>query len=464
MDEKTTVRIAQAAENRSAAGIAAAVSRLIKSGELAAGSRLPTVRALARELGTSPTTVNEAWRSLVRIGAVRTNGRNGSFVADAHHRAGWPSRFWRIAGTAGEFALDLSAGVPDPALLPPMHEVLAGIRRGPQLSGYLDPPVLPALERIIRRSWQDVWDPECVTVVDGSLDAVDRVLTSVLRLGDRVLVENPTFPPFLDLLELIGARPVPVGIDAEGMCPRALRAALDSGAGPLPPEEPAVLLLQPRAHNPTGASMSHARALELASVLRSAAPSCTVVEDDHVGDIAVAGPVSLAMHLPHRTVTIRSFSKSHGPDLRLAAVAGPAELIEPVIARRNLGPAWSSRLLQQLLADMLADARCVRAVARAREVYIDRRQALACALADRGIPVLARDGFNVWVPVEHERDALVLLATQGIGAAPGRPFLVAPEGGDHLRITTAALRVEGAEEVADALVASASRRGGGLHR
>ncbi|MBO0848198.1 MAG: winged helix-turn-helix transcriptional regulator, partial [Pseudonocardia sp.] len=119
MVEETVARIAQAAENRSAAGIAAAVSRLIKSGELAAGSRLPTVRALAQVLGTSPTTVNEAWRSLVRIGAVRTNGRNGSYVAESH-RAGWPRRFWRIAGTAGEFAMDLSAGVPDPGLLPPM--------------------------------------------------------------------------------------------------------------------------------------------------------------------------------------------------------------------------------------------------------------------------------------------------------------------------------------------------------
>ncbi|MBO0875597.1 MAG: aminotransferase class I/II-fold pyridoxal phosphate-dependent enzyme [Pseudonocardia sp.] len=461
MVEETVARIAQAAENRSAAGIAAAVSRLIKSGELAAGSRLPTVRALAQVLGTSPTTVNEAWRSLVRIGAVRTNGRNGSYVAESH-RAGWPRRFWRIAGTAGEFAMDLSAGVPDPGLLPPMHEMLSGIERGPSLSGYLDPPVLPKLERIIRRSWQDICDPECVTVVDGSLDAVDRVLSSLLRLGDRVVVENPTFPPFLDLLELLGAQPIPVGIDTEGMCPDALRHALDPGGGTR--VEPAVVLLQPRAHNPTGASMSHVRALELASVLRASAPSCIVVEDDHIGDIAVAGPVSLAMHLPGQTVTVRSFSKSHGPDLRLAAVAGPTELIEPVIARRNLGPAWSSRLLQQLLADMLTDDRCVRTVARARAIYADRRQALADALERRGVRVLARDGFNVWVPVAHERDALIVLATQGIGAAPGRPFLATPDGCDHVRITTAALAVDGADEVADALAGAARRPRGALHR
>jgi len=456
--EPDVARIAEAVVSRSAAGIAAAVNRLIKSGELAAGSRLPTVRTLAKALGTSPTTVNEAWRSLVRIGAVRTEGRNGSFVAQTSH-AGWPTRFWRIASAAGEFAMDLSAGVPDPALLPEPHGVLAGLHRGPQLSGYLDPPVLPELELVIRRIWKDICDPECLTVVDGSLDAVDRVLTSLVRLGDRVLVENPTFPPFLDLLELIGAQPVPVPIDADGMRPDALRAALAGTGG-----DAAVLLLQPRAHNPTGISMSPARAAELADVMRAGAPSCVVVEDDHVGEIAVAEPVSLATHLPGRTVTIRSFSKSHGPDLRLAAVGGPAELIEPVIARRNLGPAWSSRLLQQLLAAMLTDAGCSAAVAHARRVYVHRREALTGALAQRGVPVLARDGFNVWVPVASERDAMVLLAAQGIGAAPGRPFLAAPVGGDHVRITTALLPSSDAEQVADALAGAATRRHGSLHR
>ena len=448
-------RIAAAIQESSAAGIAAAVNRLIKSGELPAGSRLPTVRTLATALGISPTTVNEAWRSLIRIGSVRTYGRNGSFVAEGGH-AGWPSRFWRIAGTAGEFAIDLSAGVPDPTLLPLLPNVVSG-RRGPGLSGYLDPPVLPVLDKLIRRAWHEVHDPECVTVVDGSLDAVDRVLTSLLRLGDRVLVENPTFPPFLDILELIGAQPIPVGIDADGVRPDQLRAALVAN-------QPSLLLLQPRAHNPTGASMSRTRAAELAAILRAGAPSTIVVEDDHAGPIASAEPVSLAAHLPDRTVSIMSFSKAYGPDLRLAAVGGPDELIEPVIARRNLGPAWSSRLLQQLLADMLEDDQCTHAVTDARTVYARRRQALVDALAERGIEVLARDGFNLWLPVAGERDALVVLATQGIGAAPGRPFLAAPLDGDHLRITTAGLSVSDARPIADALAAAARHRPRSLHR
>ncbi|MGH3440219.1 MAG: aminotransferase class I/II-fold pyridoxal phosphate-dependent enzyme, partial [Sciscionella sp.] len=134
-------------------------------------------------------------------------------------------------------------------------------------------------------------------------------------------------------------------------------------------------------------------------------------------------------------------------------------------ARRNLGPAWSSRLLQRLLVDMLDDERCVATVARARTTYAERRQALVDALAVRGISVHARDGFNLWVDVAHERDALVVLATHGIGAAPGRPFLPGPNGGDHLRVTTALLPTEHASTVADALADAATPHpNGAIHR
>src|SRR5437763_952130 len=73
--------IAGAVDDRSARGIAAAVSRLVTGGELPAGTRLPTVRDVARELGVSPTTVSEAWGSLARAGAIQTRGRSGTYVA-----------------------------------------------------------------------------------------------------------------------------------------------------------------------------------------------------------------------------------------------------------------------------------------------------------------------------------------------------------------------------------------------
>ena len=87
-------------EDRSARGIAAAVSRLITSGDLAAGERLPTVRELARRLGISPTTVSEAWRTLADAGAIDARGRRGTYVRDAPRPRG-PRRYG-----SGVFAQD----------------------------------------------------------------------------------------------------------------------------------------------------------------------------------------------------------------------------------------------------------------------------------------------------------------------------------------------------------------------
>ena len=62
-----------------------------------------------------------------------------------------------------------------------------------------------------------------------------------------------------------------------------------------------------------------------------------IVEDDHSGDVANAYATSLAQRLPQHVVHIRSFSKSHGPDLRLAALSGPEDAVEAIIAQRRLG-------------------------------------------------------------------------------------------------------------------------------
>ena len=188
-----------------------------------------------------------------------------------------------------------------------------------------------------------------------------------------------------------------------------------------------------------------------------------VVEDDHSGDIAQAPDVSLGRHLPGRTVHIRSYSKSHGPDLRLAAVGGAGDVVTAMADRRLLGPGWSSRLLQALLVELLTDGASVQAVAHARDAYAERRAALAAALAERGVATTGRDGINLWVEVRDERAALVTLAAQGIGVAPGTPFLVEPLAADHVRVTVGLVR-SGSAELADRLATAASGQAGSPRR
>ncbi|MFI5775649.1 PLP-dependent aminotransferase family protein [Nocardia sp. NPDC051570] len=439
--------------DRTAAGIAAAVSRAIRSGTLESGARLPTVREMARELKVSPATVNQAWRALAATGAIVARGRAGTFVGTpAPGPAAIPiGRYQRLHPRSDNaFRIDLSRGVPDPELLPDLTAAMRVLARDGAIdhlsATYLGDAMLPELQTRVRDEWP--CRAERFTVLDGALDAIDRVLTAHVRFGDAVLVENPCFPPFLDLLARLGARAVPVAMDESGLLPGELAAAVAAN-------DPTALLLQPRAQNPTGVSATARRMRELAETLSGT--DVLVVEDDHAAGIAHAPPRSLGAKLPDRTVHIRSYSKSHGADLRLAVAGGPAEVLDPVVERRMLGPGWTSRLLQRVLLHMLTDEAARTAVASARDAYRARTDALRKALARQGISLPRPDGINLWLPVADENAAMISLAAAGIKAAPGGPFEVTDRrASDHLRITVAAIPDGEITSVAAHLAAAAA--------
>lgn len=427
--------------DRSPAGIAAALAQLIRSGDLQPDERLPTVREVATQLRVSPATVSGAWHALAKAGLVRTRGRAGTFVLS--QRSTWlPPRYRDLAaGDQVPYRLDLSSGTPDPHLLPPLGPAFAKLARrtqGATTSSYLGPALIAPLERRLRADWP--FDPEAMTVVDGAMDGLSRTLELRVGIGTRVVVEAPSFPPFFDLLDHLGAETIGVGVDAEGMLPDQLERALGHG--------PTVVLLQPRAHNPTGASLTHARALDLADVLRThpLGARVLVVEDDHSGAVCQSPDVSLGSHLPGQVVHVRSFSKSHGPDLRIAAVGGPAQLMAELVARRMLGPGWTSRMLQEVLVELLTDASVRDAVAHARATYALRQRELSRSTRAAGGLLVAGDGLNMWLPVADERGAMLHLSAAGIRCAPGAPFSPAGRAdaaggpGGYLRLSLGQLR------------------------
>lgn len=422
-----------------ARGLATAVGRAVSDGALAAGDKLPPIRTVATQLGLSPTTVSAAWSLLARSGTIHTDGRRGTVITV--RRAG-PTRYRRAVDVGTPFALDLSTGTPDPALLPDLTPALRRVRHASTPSTYLDDPVLPALAEILHVDWPFAADR--ITVVDGAMDALQLIATTHLRFGERVGVEQPCFPPLLDLLESVGVVPVPIGVDDDGPLPADLRSAVAADVR--------ALFVQPRAQNPTGASMTQERVADLAAALRGS--DAIVVEDDSAGAVASAPPVSLGSVLPRQTVHVRSYSKSHGPDLRLAAVGGASPLVDPVVDRRFLGQGWTSRLLQGLLVDLLTHPTSVHSVERARQAYARRRSLIVSALAGDGVDVAGKDGLNIWLPVRDESAALLRLAAEGIGASPGGPFSVDSALPPHLRVTVG-LVSEHHRDVAAALAAAA---------
>lgn len=435
--------IAAGSNDRSSRGIAAVIGRMISAGQFADGTRLPTVRDLARRLGVSPTTVSDAWRSLADVGAIETRGRNGTLVRRPKG-PGQPRRYRRVTAGPGHFELDLSSGTPDPALLPDLGPIISRMSRQSLTSSYLDHPVLPELEAVLTDLWP--FRPEAMTVVDGAMDALDRVAQYVLRLGDRVVVEHPTFPPMLDLLEQLGCEVIAIDVDTEGLTVDGLGDALRS--------RPRALFVQPRAHNPTGVAVSASRGEALAGLLQGS--DVIVVEDDHSNEISGAPLVSIGQWLPAQTVHIRSFSKSHGPDLRLAAVGGAGDIVSAIANRRLLGPGWSSRILQSVLLELLRDPATGDSLAHARAAYATRRMSVSRVLTEGGVTHPDGDGINLWMRVADERRALLRLAACGIGVAPGGPFMVRPDD-DHVRVTVGLVAESDAERVGELLVDAAGR-------
>ncbi len=435
----------QRLDTPTAKGLAQAVSRAIRDGELAAGDQLPPIRRLAEELMISPTTVSSAWQLLARSGTIRSDGRRGTTVAPTGRGGG--ERYSRALRHESEVTLDLSTGVPDPALLPGLAAVLGRMPGRSTPTSYLDDPVLAQLRDVLARDWP--YAAEDVVVVDGAMDALDLISRTLLRPGDTVLVESPGFPPMLDLLEDRGVEMVGVPLTETGLDLEAVESALA--------RRPAAVFLQPRGQNPTGVSLTPTRARRLAALLKG--HDVIVVEDDSSGPISSSTPISLGQWIPEQVLHIRSYSKSHGPDLRLAAVSGPDSLLSPVRHARALGQGWSSRLLQHVLAALLEDPQAVQEVARARAEYARRRELVVGRLRELGIDVPGTDGLNIWVPVRDESAAVLRLASQGIAVTPGSPFAVEsrPASDGHVRVTTGLVR-DGHAELADR-IADAARAG-----
>lgn len=445
-------RIVELIDDRTAKGIAGGISRMVSAGELPSGMRLPTVRSIAAGLGVSPTTVSQAWRSLTSAGMIVSRGSGGSFVAGVE-RLALVRRVHRTYESPGQVALDLSTGIPDPALLPDLGPALDAARGSASTTSYVDPPVLPLLEEILRADWP--YGADGMTVVNGALDGLSLVTAQLVRLGDPVLVENPGFPPLIDILEMAGADILGIDLDEEGLRADSLRSALSA--------HPVALYLQPRAQNPAGVSMSERRAEQIARLLKGT--DVVVVEDDHASYISESPLVSLGRHFARQTIHIRSFSKSHGPDLRIAALGGPADLIERVNLRRLLSSGWTSRILQAILVHLLTHEPSQASVDAARVEYARRRHRMVELLAAREVSTTGRDGINLWISVKSQQRALIQLAAAGIGVAPGTPFVVGEPATDHIRLTVGLVDEEDSLRVANAVALAASsgwaRVGGG---
>ncbi|SDC85365.1 DNA-binding transcriptional regulator, MocR family, contains an aminotransferase domain [Cupriavidus sp. YR651] len=418
---------------KSAAEIFDSIRLQVQTGKLPPGAALPPVRDLAAALEVNRNTVAAAYKRLTATGLARAQGRLGTTIADQNAPG-------EQEGQNFDSPLaDLASGNPNPDWLPDPTRLLARDDYRPRLYG--EPTVSDALEALARR-W---FDSDCpagyrIDMTHGAVDAIERLVAVHLVTGDGVAVEDPCFLGTINALRLAGMHAIGVETDAEGMRPESLERVLSAGAQ--------AVLITPRAQNPTGCSLSAARADALRAVLAKF-PNVLAIADDHFALLADAPYASVIPASTWRWALIRSMSKALGPDLRVAFVASDTATSDRLRARLAPGMTWVSHLLQDIVGACLTSPEVATIIGEAKAQYTRRRNELADALRSRNIPVppLA-DGFNVWLPVEMDATALAhSLARRGWLVRSAQAFAVHTP--IHaIRITVSALKDGEADRLA----------------
>jgi DNA-binding transcriptional MocR family regulator len=419
--------------------IAESLELAIDAGRFAPGERLPTIRALAADLGVSPTTVNAAFAALRAHGRIGGNRRGGSVVIG---RTAFQTGLVDAPPTA---ARNLAVANPDPAFLPALRPIVRASVPERRLYGEgRDGAALLAAAR--RWFARDGIPADHLAVASGAADAVERILLTQLVAGDVIALEDPTYPPYRELARALNLRVFPVAIDERGIVPAALAAALRARAK--------AVVVVPRGQNPTGAAFDAERVRALRRVL-DAAPETLVIEDDYLADVAGAPAHTLSGR--SRWAHVRSVAKTYGPDLRLALLAGDPLTIARVQDRQRLGSGWVSHILQETVAALMADRAAGRLVRAAARTYAERRGALLEALAAHGIAAFGASGFNVWIPVPEEGAVLRALEAAGWAVDAGERYRTATP--PAIRVTVTTMLAPNAARFAAALARIVGRSG-----
>jgi GntR family transcriptional regulator/MocR family aminotransferase len=353
--------------------------RAIRSGQLDAGARLPSSRALAEDLGLARTTVMEAYGQLELEGYLIARRGAGTWVADL---ALAPRRRPAVEiRPTRQFRYSFNPGVPDLSAFPHTawaKALLEGLRTTPPSAlGYSDPRGLPALRAALAdylaRARGVVADPELVVVSAGFSHALS-LITRVLRARGlrNIAMENPCLPWHRDIAAAAGVEVVPLQVDRDGARTDSL-AEIDAGAA----------LLAPAHQFPLGCVLSPRR--RAAAITWARTTGGLVIEDDYDAELRYdRTPIGALQALdPDHVVFAGTASKSLAPGLRLGWMVVPEWLIDPLARLRRTEDAHLPVTEQMTFARFLATGRFERHVRRMRGRYRRRRERLLELLENR---------------------------------------------------------------------------------
>jgi len=449
----------------------------IVEGRLRPGQRVPSTRALAKELKISRIPVLTAYQQLHAEGYLESFTGAGTCVAasipeealkTAARAARRPPR--KIAARLSHGADAVLALPPDPAQpgiafrvsLPALDHFPSDIwsslltrharHAAPKHLAYGDPmgdlEFRQTIAEYLGMARAVRCDASQIMIVAGSQHGLQIAARALLNQGDAVWMEEPGYPGAHRALAIAGARAVPVPVDADG---------LDVEAGLARAPQARAAYVTPSHQYPMGMTLSAARRMQLLNW--AARHDGWIIEDDYDSEYRYAGhPIAAVQGLSaeDRVIYAGTFSKVLFPALRVGYLVIPKSLVAGFAAARDAIDLFPATLFQRALCDFIAEGHFARHVRRMRMLYMERRALLISALermAEKKLEIVSAEaGMHLVALLPRGTDDKALsarAAAAGLSAQPlslcclekpKRPGLILGYGGTDARQIEAGMR------------------------
>lgn len=388
---------------------------LLIDGRLASGAKLPAERELSNALDLSRTTVAAAYSKLRDDGYLASVRGSGSTLT-------LPGR------ERGEHTLHQGLPLDFTKATAPAYPGLgaAFTAAAQEIPRYLthdgfDMVGLPDLREVIAQSYRDRGLPtsaEQIMVTIGAQHALNLVTRTLYSPGERIMVEQPTYPHALDTFSSVGARLLAFPVRQDGGWDLAEALLQIRRAAP------SMAFLMPDFHNPTGMSMSVPEREYLAAAAQREGTVLVVDETTALLDIDRGPMPPLACFSPS-VITLGSLGKIAWGGLRVGWIRGPREVLAQLLRNRpssDLGtPLFEQLVATSLLKDLpLLSANRSRDLQRGRDTLV---RLLAEHLPQWDVKV-PDGGLSLWINTETTSSSALALAArnEGLGLVPGPRF------------------------------------------
>lgn len=428
------------------------IQEAIENGHLKTGAKLPAVRQMAKSHGLNRITIETAYQLLEADGFIEKKVGSGTYVLPLRVKTkkiitdatDWPH--WQ-QGPLGkllqekkdyttligipekkEDPVNFAGGIGDPNLFPIkefgrcMQRIIK--RDGVMSLSYSEPsgyyPLRQVICHILASQGQNI-NPENVLITTGSQQAINLTAQLLLKPGDTVITESPTYSGAFSLFRALQLQPINIEMDNNGMVVENLEELLRK-------HQPKLIYTIPNFHNPTGVCLSGQRRRLLVELATQY--NIPVLEDDYVGDLRYEGcalPTLKSLSGGGQVIYTSTFSKMLMPDLRIGYIISEGPIFEKLVNMKCLNDLATSNLFQRTLESYLSIGKYHSHLRKNIRIYKKRRNCMLAAiekeLGNRVEYLSPKGGLFIWLKIRDtvKKELLHKKAAQlGVGFYPDK--------------------------------------------